>query len=915
MKRRTVGHSLAKCIARVCERFIAIGCIVGVCQMKAVAGETEIVDELTLSSNTVVEVSAGTVKRINYLKKTGTSVLKLIKMGEGRLEIGVVNDDKIDIAVSNGTFAVVQPPDLALVNDEKVIFHLDSTKTSSFTLSAENGTNFVTAIADSDGRGVSLTQDKVSHRTRKTIPRGYLGTINGRTALDLGSLWNVSNTAGYGAAYAFTTAFTGTYSALVAFEDDYGAKFIPGKCRGPNIFGSTWNTPMTRGNCGDGVPATIHYGVIAGRLQDGNYIDGVKWGTANAAYYTRPVPDGSHVLFMRTANDAFDAIGGIGYCDHLDSGALGSQVSFGGLRIGEIIYFNESLTETAIVPYQDFLLAKWRGARCGTVMIFGTAELDLSAAPLRMLGLSRQGDATVLTGAENLRPTCPYEAGNPLVSASGKTYSCAVGQTCLPNLLFAGDGTVSVPTDAKVARVSAKGTLGKTGLGDLTIGATDADVAGLAVSEGRLRLAPLEASGSYLHVIPSSNMTYSAANGRNYITYWLDCEGRDGAVGFAWLNMNYQWASRQISKATVNPAFCNGLDVVDFGEFTGYGFNPDGTGAGLGFSPSIGNSGVGGCGVHNFITVWGDYDGIENLTTTVAGAEGKTVRGPSIYGAGGGWGYRGMGGGGERYPLLTPTPVGSYYGNGRIKVDGTAVDFATFKPASGMHLLDWSIGGDGSMMDYLGGVRWAGSYDGASGSVNTGVWGGVRIGEVLVYRLALPEAYRAKVAGALGAKWLGYSNVLSYETVSVDSGAALETPFATLDVSTLTLGGRLGVASVTADEVTANSADSEITGDLTVAAGGTLKILRAGSGFAALKADSLSIAGKATVVFEGIRDEMSDFYGTSVRIFTGDASSVDPSSLVAKTSDGRRCNAVFTCGADGILATINAPLGLIFLVR
>lgn len=870
--------------------------------------ETTVTDALQLTENTTIEVAAGDVRRIEYL--TATTRVLLTKTGEGRLEVGTVCSRDVHVVVSEGTFAVVQPADLDLSTDEHVVFHLDAAKTGSFTTSTAGGTNFVSAIADSDGRSVTLGTNKVSHLKRASLPLGYLGSINGRQALDFGSIWTASNTAGYGAAYSFDEAITNTYSALVAFEDDYAAKWVPGRCRGPNIFGTTRNNPMTRGCSGDGIPGAIHYAVIAGRLQDGNYIDGVKWGTANNAYYTRPIPDGPHVLFMRTASAAFDAINGLGYCD--DTNSNGLNMSFGGLRIGEIIFFDVSKSETEIKPYQDVLRAKWTGARLGQVTVVGSA-MFAADSPVRVDGFSRQGNASV-TGEENLRLEMPMEAGNSLVPVSGSTYVGVPGQVALPNLSFSGNGEVDVPTDAKVARVSAAGTFSKKGLGSLTVGATDASVTRLSVSEGLLRLAPLEASGSYLHFIPSSNMSYSVENGLNCVSYWSDCEGRICSQ-LTYVNMNYQWVARKIPKVFIAADYINGLDVVDCGEFTGYGFNQDGTGGGMALSPAIGNASASGCGMHHFITVWEDYDGIENLTTTVAGAEGKAVRGPSIYAAGGGWGYRGLGGYGERYPILTPTPVGSYYGTGFLKVDGKSVDFATFKPASGMHLLDWKIGGDGSQMDYLGGVRWAGSYDGASGSQNTGVWGGVRIGEILIYRLAVPEDFRAKVAAAVGAKWLGYSNELSYGAVSIDAGAALETPFATLDVSTLTLGGRLGVTSVTADEVVANSADSEISGDLAVAADGTLKILRAGSGFAALKADSLSVAGKATVMFEGTRDGMSNFYGTTVRIFIGDASSVDPSSLVAKTSDGRRCNAVFTCGADGILATINAPLGLIFLVR
>ncbi len=80
---------------------------------------TIVQDEFYISSDTNVTVAAGDTLHIEYLYGSSTQS-QLTKLGAGRLEIAIFGSEKVHVAVSNGTFAVVRPQRMSFADDEQV---------------------------------------------------------------------------------------------------------------------------------------------------------------------------------------------------------------------------------------------------------------------------------------------------------------------------------------------------------------------------------------------------------------------------------------------------------------------------------------------------------------------------------------------------------------------------------------------------------------------------------------------------------------------------------------------------------------------------------------------------------------------------------------------------------------------------
>lgn len=390
---------------------VCAGCLAGLAGMASGAD----VNILALPASTNITVAAGETLRVEYLRG-GTT---LYKSGAGRLEVAVVENPNLNVVVSNGTFATTMPGTLDLSGDDSVIFHLNATSLATVSTRTENGTNFVTAVTDAAGRtGRSLA-------TLSGRPDVMLAAdgINGLPALDFGSLHNKAAT-GYGAALAFDVAVEGAYEMLCVFEDDPNAKYRS-KSVGPCPYGSSASIYI-RGYVENGVSAPIHCADVnlGGRAQEGNYIDGVNYGqtgTDELDYKHKPVPDGPHVMRNRinqiTEGYQFDPVYGLGY-------SSSSSYSYGGLKIGEVVFFNTTDPKIynirpVVALMQKYLMLKWQDvATVGMVTLLNDAKLDVAAAPLRCQMQWTSGAATV-TGGLNLLPKGYYEAGNPVFAVGG----------------------------------------------------------------------------------------------------------------------------------------------------------------------------------------------------------------------------------------------------------------------------------------------------------------------------------------------------------------------------------------------------------------------------------------------------------------------------------------------------------------
>lgn len=871
---------------------------------------------LQLPDTTNITVEAGDTLHIEYLRGGKT----LYKSGEGRLEVGVVANTNLNVVVSNGVFAAVKPTSLDFSGDEHVIFHLDANAASSVIVRSENGTNFVTEVKDADGR----TDRKLTTLAGRPDAILLADGINALSAIDFGSLQNYVAD-GYGAALAFDTPVSGAYEMLCVFEDDPDAKYRAMSI-GPCPYGTSASIHI-RGYVNNGANAPIHYTEIGGRAQSGNFIDGVQFGQTGddkKDYQHKSVPDGPHVMRNKInqykENYQFDDVLGFGFSQTSDA----KLRSYGGLKIAEAIFFditsNWETTRDEVSLYQTYLMRKWLDmATLGQVTLLGDATLDTSAAPLKCQLQWPSLSATV-TDVKNLLPQGYYEAGNPAFAVESAEYNVPLNQTVVPGLSFAGDAVISADSSSAVACVDGAGTFTKKGTGNLLLGVHDARLDSLDVQSGGLRIAPLESSGSWMHVDASASgtMTFNEVNGTNFVTKWLDVE--HGGTYLAKTTTQYQFAKRSVGTPYISDRTLNGMPLIDFGDYTSEVY-PNGNGGA--FVPSVSlQSTAANPGMRNFFVIWGDYDEIADLPLY----EGKELRGPGILAGDAGWGYRGFGGGGNTYPIFSnPPSIGTYHvsANSFLSIDGELFDYTssgpyTARPDRGMHVLDQQVGANGAKLHYIGGCKWqAGYYGGAGSGAHPGVWGGVRMGEILIYRNLLPAYFRSRIAAVLGTKWFNRTNTLSYASVAVAPGASLAIPDTWVTAESLSLGG-----AFTAEEVAAGAleltGDAVVEGRIVVADGATVSMSCGDDGrLPSLKADEFIAEGSFTVAIAMTPDQISGCVGRSFSLIEGVSADLPPEKVRVKlpTAVRKRGVAAELSVADGVLAVDIDFAGLSVIVR
>lgn len=866
------------------------------------AGEN--VGMVILPDSTNITVAAGDTLRIEFLHG-GTT---LYKSGEGRLEVAVIGNTNLNIVVSNGTFATARPTSLDYSDDENVIFHLDANKAASLsTRIGDGGTNFITGVADADGR----TDRSLS--TLSGRPDAYLvqNAISGLPAIDLGSLHN-SAADGYGAALAFDESVDTAYEVLYVFEDDPAAKYRE-KSIGPCLFGSSSSTYLPRGYVDNGTPAPLHSVSIAGRLQGEQYIDGVKRGTAKidgvASFMAWPVPDGPHVRRWAVADSdstftAIPSVLGLGYS------TAKATMSYGGLKIGEVLFLVDNgsvAADTFIAPYHAYLMQKWLNAAtvAGKITLYGTAALDVSARPLSAQLNIGSYTATV-EGGTNFYPRGYCEAGYPTAPVSG-AYAVPAAQSVIPGLAFDGDAEIKAASDAKAARIDGTGTLRKAGAGTLTLGAHDSALTSLDVREGTLRIAPLESSGAFLHLDAAAEgtLTYSNSGGTNFVTKWIDSEnGVNGAASTTSKLYTFD-ATRVTCKPYVSSLTQNGLPLIDFGEYTTELY-PSGNGGTLVFSPAISTTGANAPGMRNLFAVWGDHEEVKDLPYH----NGAALRGPVLVGAGNGWGYRGSGGAGEAFSIYNSNANATYNATGNFRVDGETVAM-THRPSDGLHVLDqriYNVKADnaGADANYLGGCRWLPAYVGGSGQApHCGVWGGLRMGEILIYRQLLPEWFRDRISAALRRKWFNATNAVSYSSVAVADGATLALPDTRMAAASLTLGGEIAAEQVAAGVLTV-TADATVSGELSIPTGATLTFACGSDGTVpALSVDRVTAGGAFTVTFAFAADDLNAYVGTHriLSFAAEDFSGATPKVSVPRSAKSKGLVASTETREDGLYCT------------
>ena len=821
-----------------------VGGVVWTWPSLCVIAEAENVPELALTSDTTLTVESGDVKRIEYI--SGTAAARLTKEGGGTLEVAIVGNTNASFFVNGGELKFVRPGRLTLdVGD--AAFHVDGSDADARETMIENGTNFVTKIKDAEGRSTYAT--KYSAR-----PNPYLAAaaLNGLAVLDFGTMQG-SGLTGYGAAMQWSEMHLPN-EIFYVWSDYEGLKDLVTTANsiGPTPVNMQFAGYRGKGGAGEGFKL---FNTLPDRMATNLKVDDQK------ATSTTTLGEGWHLLRTYTSTKWADsslndyAARGFGYRPNGPS-------PYGGFRLAEMVICTNYLTAAKREYVNFYLRRKWFGGYpVKKVVLAEGATLDATAAPVAIAHFETTGNTTV-RGMENLRLSVASGISTNVLVLSGVYDAPDAAVSAIPNLGFAADGEIAVSSGTNAANVvEGIGTLRKRGAGSFSLGYLGEDFDSLDVAAGSLTISPLLTPAAALHVDAADDaaFTLSEENGTNFVSRWDDVS-RNGQAAVQ-TSESYAYGG----KATINrpfrvPNLQNGLPMVDFGSMAD-AEHQDGWGAMLDVvkplaaksQPRITSDEFG---VLQLFSVWEDDPAVFDRVSVDDGTGLlKPAVGPSLYGNGYSW-YRGAGGNGEGYPFCAmqgPASVREEMWLDNVRFYSQYVRFTVIE--RGVHLMDQRIGnGDGgSPIGRIGGNQDCQTTNGPYAA--KGVYGGVRIGETMAFRYALPKKQREQIRAALGVKWFGtdtYALRYGFRNVSVTNGATLAMPYADVTVTNLMLAGTISSRSLAVRDLDLIG-DAVVSAPLTVESGGRISFSWNGvDGFACADAFSFAIEAGGTLELNGM---------------------------------------------------------------
>ncbi len=363
----------------------------------------------------------------------------------------------------------------------------------------------------------------------------------------------------------------------------------------------------------------------------------------------------------------------------------------------------------------------------------------------------------------------------------------------------------------------------------------------ISLSAGTLVVDPLAKSGAWIHLDASQidEEGLATVNGKTVIDTWADADG--GPHSAAHDTWNGSWrADPENRKPFLSSGWAsNGLNVVDFG----YPQNPkvvdsDGKGVGYGAAMTFDTA----CStIREVLMVVGDY---EETKTICADYPGMNQAAAMFLGGSRTSPYFGRYNYEANYMPIILNPWQNHGKPVTTNENGIAVDGerkntgASVRLTPGMHLVNFRSFADMN----------ASAIAKDFGNANYACFGGVRIGEMLVYESELDDVLRSRISTTLMTKWLGKPPLI-YEggRVAVSGGAVLEMPYAGLSAEELVFGeGTIRSMAVKPRSVTLNALTGAISGQLDLGQdGGTLTFDDSGVVFGAdpvrvLAADSVA---------------------------------------------------------------------------
>ena len=782
-------------------------------------------DVLTLTGDVEIAVPAGTTNHIEFLLGGNHTITKT---GAGCLEIGIVTNTGVSIAVSGGTLAFSDPRTLTTTG---TLFHVDASLASSLVTVTENGTNFVTRWNDAEGGAYYATYD-----TARPRPMLAVNHAAGLDMIDFGQLYYSSDKgaahadatrdpldaatqailkSGYGAAFNISAQISGVKDYVYVMQDREESKDLVAvttsyEIPGPSVLGPSANYGGRGGGCNGTSPFLI-YRRMHGNATSDYFLDG-SWSGINPLQ-TRPAAEQIHVLYHTKDFE-------------LPFSTLGRCESYGGMRIGEVIMFNRLLAADERRLLIAALCSKWRGMSFASLTLAQGTSLHVNGHKLTV-GAFTDGGATEISGDGQLAVTKYTDLAPFPVAGNSVTPGPLAYYPVHPGYAFMADGAVNVTNGMlRFEYLSAAGMFTKTGSGALKVAAVGTGVTGIAVEGGSLVVSAREGQSpvSRFDMSDESHMTVEEnEDGTNYVTQILDLVG--GTTSATVLNENIVvGTSRPIPKPFLARNIRNGHTMLDFGTMASTA-NTNGYGAAM--KLSSGKTRLG-----EIYCVFEDNEEAKTYPIPEVSYAATGYLGPSPLSVAGNpqgdlYLMRGQGGNGNGFWLLYGNVHSIHMSGSQCRVNNVDHNVKTLIPNE-LNVVQYRTKDNACVLS----VGYMGLSMLGTGIPARYVRGGCRIGEVAMFTYEPQDEVRRAAARELLHKWKGTANPVTYDSLSVAAGTSFRQDEADVTVGSLSGAGTvdmsvtLGANGVLETTLANDFSDNALacTGTLTLPANGTLRV-------------------------------------------------------------------------------------------
>ena len=853
---------------RIVAASLTAALMAGALPVSAGAVTTNLFDSVEIAADTNIVVDANEVLKIEYVY--GDNPVTVTKSGGGRLEIATSSITNLSVVVADGTFASARPQTLAINDGFRPGLRIDANDTSKFTISASGGTNFISRVNDADGGTDRWLTNWGGNLYRK--PYVAEEKLNGMGLIDFGTYRNTNDVArfakGYGGNLALNSSFTlKEYFYVWKDRDDmFDEPIINGQeFRGPSVLGNNGNA-FLRGNGGGGRGFDIMSNGMWDTFKMNHVVDGQK-----ASRTFRP-SRGFHVLRNRAYDTRNIGLTMIGW----------NHPQGGGFLLAELIACSNELTEATAKRVEAQLQSKWLGLKVSTLKVNVDATLDVGAFPFKIGTLDVQ-DGTTIMGMTNLCCNAIARASSNVVATAAVTLDGS-SQPIMPDLAFMGDAEISVSGTSRIQTVSSTtDRLVKSGDGELRL--ADPVMSNITVSAGTLSVSPLYARSAEYHLdaTRADTIDWTETDGKKLVSAWHDTEDYLRKAAHSIYRKPQYDKSHCVNKPYLAENAVGSMTMIDFGTFANID-HQDGWGACLDLSPEV-------SGLHDVFVAWIDDPAVKNYPY---GASGTEFPGPCFLGMQYHW-TRGLGGAGNSFAVHSsgcPINMWNPPAEKRVIVDGVVVHGQNDRLGDGMHVLaqrtTTNDGKEGAPIEEVGGHYQKDTY------------GGLKIGEVFMFKAYLTDRLRMRISGALCSKWRGDTNEWAYGEISVAAGATLNHPYADLVPESLDLAGKLSTVSVKPGLLRIEGNDAEVEGQLILSDGGCIDLgYDPVGGFTAMKASSVYAEGKGVIATTVPSPEA--LIGREFRIVETTSAIAAPNfSWKAPSLRGTGVRAVLKAKADGI---------------